>query len=192
MYKQYPLYKFLYHLKEDGQIKKVLDCGAGGSNPPLGLIKAYGYDAIGIDIDEDQLRTSYLADSSLNIIKGDMREIPFSNQTFDAAYSYNSIFHMKKEDVRKSLNEMMRIIRSEGLLYFNVLSVDDGCCGTGKHLDNQQYVQLEGKPVIHSYFTDHELDDVFTIHQILWKEKRMVYKTGAPNECYIDYIIKKR
>ena len=47
----YQLLRFTQSLEE----KTVLDCGAGGQNPPLGLFHEYGFKTIGIDISLSQI-----------------------------------------------------------------------------------------------------------------------------------------
>ena len=56
-----PIYGFLSTINakvplERGQPRgKILDCGAGGSVPPLALFAQHGFEAWGIDISEDHL-----------------------------------------------------------------------------------------------------------------------------------------
>ena len=50
------IYKFLRIAKWKKPEKgKVLDCGAGGQNPPLALFRKHGYDAYGIDISDNAI-----------------------------------------------------------------------------------------------------------------------------------------
>ncbi|WP_461615815.1 class I SAM-dependent methyltransferase [Clostridium sp. Marseille-QA1073] len=76
----FPLYNFLKYCNGSSLEKVILDCGAGGINPPLSLFYEFGYKTYGIEICEEQLeKASSFCDTSnmkLNIIKGDMKEIP--------------------------------------------------------------------------------------------------------------------
>ena len=38
--------------------KKILDCGAGGNMPPLGLFYSEGYETYGIELSEKQIELS--------------------------------------------------------------------------------------------------------------------------------------
>ena len=49
------IYKFLHMARWKDVKKKVLDCGAGGNNPPLALFSMHGYEAYGIDISDNAL-----------------------------------------------------------------------------------------------------------------------------------------
>ena len=106
----YPIYKFLHFTEESGLEKNILDCGAGGNLPPLLLFYQYGYQTAGIDISRESLeRADKFTEEhgiDLNIIPGDMRELEFNDQSFSFAYSYNSIFHLNKEEIKHSINEI--------------------------------------------------------------------------------------
>lgn len=184
----------------EGLDKKVLDCGAGGNMPPLHMFQSLGYETYGIEIDEDQLNRAdeYQKenDVDLNIQKGDMRELPFEDGSISYAFSYNAIFHMKKEDIRKSLMEIKRVLPSGGLCFFNVLSKEDCGFGEGEALGDGEFYQEEGgSQVIHSYFDYDELDEFLCDFTILMKERRLrtrIYNDEFIDLGYIDYIIKKK
>ncbi|UCH32567.1 MAG: SAM-dependent methyltransferase, partial [Candidatus Bathyarchaeota archaeon] len=50
-----PLYKFLRYCNDSPLDKTILDCGAGGDEPPLRLFLESGYEAVGVEISEDPL-----------------------------------------------------------------------------------------------------------------------------------------
>ena len=50
-----PLYKFLRRCNTTSLQKEILDCGAGGKDPPLALFYQYGYQTYGIEIAEEAL-----------------------------------------------------------------------------------------------------------------------------------------
>lgn len=70
----------------------------------------------------------------LNIENGDMRNLRFDDSTFSFVYSYNSIFHMSKEDIQKSINEFYRVLKPKGLMFVNFLTTSDFRCGHGENL----------------------------------------------------------
>ncbi|MFX1355404.1 MAG: SAM-dependent methyltransferase, partial [Promethearchaeota archaeon] len=75
--KFYPssLYVFLRFIQSNPVIKRILDCGAGGSNPKLAFFYENGFEAYGIDISEEQIKKTEdfckINDIKLNLIKGD-------------------------------------------------------------------------------------------------------------------------
>ena len=198
VFRQIPLYRFLSICNKECSGKKILDCGAGGNQPPLSLFQEYGYDTSGIEIDEIKIKEAKkFAESqhqSLNIITGDMMNLPFSEQEFDAVYSYNSIFHMKKIDIEKSIKEIKRVLKKDGLLFVNFLSTDDFMCDLGIELGNKEFEQEEEGKVIHAYYEDNEADEYFNDMLLIHKEKRIVerkFEGEFVKQGYIDYIVQK-
>jgi ubiquinone/menaquinone biosynthesis C-methylase UbiE len=199
IFKQIPLYRFIMHCNETTMDKNVLDCGAGGDLPPLSLFSEYGYLTHGIEFDERQLEKANtyaaLKNQCLNIKQGDMRQLKFENESFSFVYSYNSVFHMTKADVSKSIIEMKRVLKQDGLLFVNFLTTKDHRCGTGVALGENQYEQMDDDmPVIHSYFEEDEPDMYFKDMKILCKEKRVIeriYKGEKIKQGFVDYIVKK-
>lgn len=200
IFRQTQLYKFIKYCNETEIEKSVLDCGAGGNCPPLALFAEHGYRAVGIEMSESQIESAnkFISDRGLNveITKGDMRKLPFKDEAFGFAYSYNSIFHMTKADIKKSMDEIKRVIKPEGLCFVNFLSVDDEDCGVGKVLGRNEFIQNEdGEEVIHCYYEDSEAEDNFDGMEIVFKEKRLlerIYEGKIIKQGYIDYILKKR
>ncbi|MBB6217023.1 ubiquinone/menaquinone biosynthesis C-methylase UbiE [Anaerosolibacter carboniphilus] len=198
IFRQIPLYRFLMVCNEENSDKRILDCGAGGDCPPLSLFSKYGYQTTGIEFDEEQLkRAQKFGDSHgqcLGIQLGDMRTLPFPDEHFGNVYSYNSIFHMKKVDIEKSILEMKRVLKSNGLMFVNFLSTDDFRCGEGPCVGDNEYEQMDDVPVIHSYFTHSEADRYFEDMKILYKEVRIlerVYEGELIRQGFIDYIVRK-
>ena len=52
------IYKILYYSEKYAVQNKVLDCGAGGDNPPCYIFYTHGYQAHGIDIDKESIEKS--------------------------------------------------------------------------------------------------------------------------------------
>lgn len=192
-----PLYEFLRRCNASPLAREVLDCGAGGSNPPLSLFYQYGYRTYGIEIAEDALmeaqRFCAENDMALNIIGGDMRRIPFPSKRFSFVYSYNAIDFMTKPDIAVSMSEITRVLKSDGLCYVNFLSVDDAeswgpFCEAAAA---QDLLKSEG----FAHFEDDEADVYFEAFEIVRKEKRLVEKLWEGRrlkQADIEYIGRKR
>ena len=191
-----PLYEFLRQCNGSSLDRRVLDCGAGGSEPPLSLFHRYGYETYGIEIASEALdkasRFCREHDMPLEIFRGDMRRIPFASESFSFVYSFNAIVFMTKPDITRAMGEMERVLRPEGLLYVNFISVDEPdsgpFCETAPARDllkSERFAQHE----------DNEADAYFEAFEIRRKEKRIVDKahgSGRLLQVYIEYIARKR
>jgi ubiquinone/menaquinone biosynthesis C-methylase UbiE len=192
-----PLYEFLSQCNASSLPKKILDCGAGGAHPPLSLFYHYGYETYGIEIAEEPLAEAqeFCEEKKmpLNIIRSDMRRIPFRSEEFSFAYSYNAIDFMTKPDIVVSMGEIERVLRPDGLCYVNFLSVDDRetwhpFCKTSPALD-----LLKSERFAH--YEDDEADPYFNAFDILRKIKRLVdkvYEGKRLRQADIEYIARKR
>ena len=191
-----PLYEFLRQCNESPLQRRILDCGAGGSEPPLSLFHQYGYETYGIEIATEALdkAAQFCREKGmpLKLFRGDMRRIPFAGGSFSFVYAFNAIFFMTKPDITRSMGEMERVLRPEGLIYVNFVSVDEPdkgpFCETSPArvlLKSERFAQHE----------DDEADAHFEAFQILRKEKRFedkVHGRGRSLQVYIEYIARKR
>jgi ubiquinone/menaquinone biosynthesis C-methylase UbiE len=172
-----PLYKFLRYCNDTPLDKTVLDCGAGGDDPPLQLFHEYGYKTFGVEISDQSLNETrkFCKEHGLglNIFKGDVRKLSFKDEAFSFVYSYNTLPLMSKKDVEIAMRQIERVMKPDGLCFINFVSVDD-----------------EGPA--DSYYEENEPDQYFTNFLILHKEKRTILIGKEQKQAYIDYITKKR
>jgi len=190
-----PLYAYLRMCNASTLPKVVLDCGAGGSEPPLSLFSQFGYKIYGVEIAENSLMESrkfgFEHQVDLQIVKGDMRSMPFPDAYFSFVYSYNAIDFMTKPDIAVSMSEITRVLRQDGLCYVNFLSVDDQetwepFCNSGP-----AYSLLKSETFAH--FEDDEADVYFKNYVLLRKEKRLtdkLFEGRVLKRAEIDYIAK--
>ncbi|MFX1601159.1 MAG: class I SAM-dependent methyltransferase [Promethearchaeota archaeon] len=194
------LYNFLRFVMRNPSEKKILDCGAGGSIPPLALFHSYGFECYGIDNSKEQIKLAhkYCEENNieLKIKYGDMRDLPFEDEYFGFVYSIFSSVHLTKKDTGIAVREMERVLKKGGLCYINFLSVEDIYYNKEKEENPGEISEGEGEDLIlHSYYFDDEPDMYFKNTEILYKEKRkLILRTDVPNyrTCYLDYITKKR
>ena len=197
-----PFYNFLSYISDSEIIGPVLDCGSGGSYPKQALFAYLGFQTIGIESSEDRLSMAqdYAKQHQLELPMqiGDMRSIEFESNYFGYVYSWHTIFHMNKIDIKKAIDEMIRVLKPGGLCFINFLSIDSEFYGEGKELNSGEFLQIEGdEKVMHTFFTDKESDGFFEDLQIemLFKEKRIFHKKFEDRimkDSYIDYIVQKK
>lgn len=194
-----PLYEFLRQCNESGLERIILDCGAGShalTPPPLSIFYESGYRTFGVEIQEEALRDAHRfcvkSGMHLNIMGGDMRSLPFKDESFSFVYSFNAIFFMTKEDIARALKEMERVLRPNGLLYVNFKSADDP--------DKSPF--CESAPLKHllgsegfSFHEDSEADAYFSHFDILLKEKKFtdkLFEGRRIKQIRIEYIARRK
>lgn len=191
------LYKVLYYANALGIEKSILDCGAGGRNPPLYLFYIYGFKCSGIDIAEDSICKAHDFEKTnncfLNIENGDFRSINRANNSYGCCYSYNSVFHMNKTDVVKSIKEMIRVTNNDGLIYFNVLSKNDMLFGKGREVELDTFYDDDEKTV-HSFWGEEEIEEYINKTAIVEKDiinMKIKHNGCFVNQSFIEYFISK-
>jgi ubiquinone/menaquinone biosynthesis C-methylase UbiE len=203
MFRAVQLYTFLEYCNDSPLGKEVLECGTGinrSLEPLLLRFHEQGYVAHGIEISDERLAAAQefceRHQMDLDLRKGDMRKIPFEDEAISFIFSYNTIFHMTKQDITSSMQEIERVLKPGGICFVNFLSVDSDSFGEGEEVGRGEFLGLEcGRETIHTYHEDNEPDEYFGNFEILHKEKR-VWERRIDGEmytrAYIDYIAKKR
>jgi len=97
-----PVLVFLNECNQSHLPKIILDCGAGGGFPPLAIFHREGYKTYGIEISDSQIERAQAYEQEynmqFNIIKGDMRELPYEDESFSFVFSHHTIHHLCKND----------------------------------------------------------------------------------------------
>ena len=101
---------------------KILEGGCGkGQN--VYAFKHWGFDPYGIDFASETIKRINKIYPQLNIIKGDVRKLPYHNHYFDAYWSLGVIEHFY-EGYDKIIKEMKRVVKNSGYVFitFPVMS----------------------------------------------------------------------
>ncbi len=195
-----PLYTFLSQCNDSPLPKEILDCGAGGSSPPLALFHEHGYKTHGIEISEDQLeearRFCEARGIDLDIAQGDMRELPFEDNSMSFVYSYASICHMTKSDVSVAMAEIVRVLKGGGLCFVSFCtSPDRPLSGADFEAPGEYPYEEDGEAGVHSIFTEEETDLYFRPLEVIQKEKRRIERfseQGGRGWAELLYFARKR
>ena len=90
--------------------KKILDVGCGEGNLLRALIR-YGTIPIGIDPNENMIEHARKTAPRATCICTKADSLPFANQSFSGAVFLNSLHHIAKNDIQKSLLEVLRCVQ---------------------------------------------------------------------------------
>ncbi|MEA2071780.1 MAG: class I SAM-dependent methyltransferase [Asgard group archaeon] len=194
-----PLYTFLKYCQNSSLEKKILDCGAGGKVPPLVLFQQYGYQTYGIDISPKRIQMANVFCQQnnlplLNIIEGDIRSLPYEDNFMSFIYSFNTIFHLPKKDIKKVIQEIQRVLKPNGLCYLNFMLPDDDLYGEGQEIRDGEFIQkFANETVLHVFHSEEEAERLLREFKMLYKVKKNVTKKEWDDyhASYLEYIIKK-
>ncbi|NHJ49558.1 MAG: methyltransferase domain-containing protein, partial [Asgard group archaeon] len=163
-----------------------------------------GYEAHGVEISDTQIERAqkYAEENNLDykIIKADIRELPYEDESFSFVYSYNSIEHLTKAGTKKAVKEMLRVLKKGGLLYINFQSTDSAFKKEGKDIGDNEILNISqaGKhgfeDTFHSFYNIDEADELFIGLKLLHKGKTIFDFIQNEKQCQsitIDYIIQK-
>ncbi|WP_067726340.1 class I SAM-dependent methyltransferase [Oceanobacillus damuensis] len=110
------------HLKQGS---KVLDIGCGDG---YGTTKLYqsGFQVTGIDLSEEMIRLANTRRKERNIsfMQGDVNEIPFEDNYFDAVMAINVLEWV--ENPLQAINELKRVVKDGGIICAGVLGPTAG------------------------------------------------------------------
>lgn len=174
------IYSFFHavddEIRTDGfdEVFRVLDCGAGGPRPPLALFVENGWKAVGVDIDPDRVelarKVGLKRGLQLDVRVGDMRALPFEEESFHAVYEYYSLCHLSREDHVAAIEEMMRVLRPGGLCFLGFMGRESWPLFGKEQQPGEILFDESGKDVLHSIFKRNEPDPFFDSWEILRKD----------------------
>lgn len=106
---------------------KVLDlaCGVGGFSF---LLEDYGFEVVGVDIDEEMIKKAieYAKEknSKVKFIVGDARKLPFEDETFDyVLFLGNTTVHFLPKELNEVFKEVKRVLKKDGLFLINFVDM---------------------------------------------------------------------
>jgi len=116
---------------------RLLDVGCGTGSHTVVLAEP-GWDAVGVDISEDQLRLA--RERGVEVVQADASDLPFEDSSFDAVVSMWT--HTDVEDFAALVREVGRVLRPDGPFVY----VGAHPCFVGPH---SRFISAEGVPELH-------------------------------------------
>lgn len=162
---------------------KCLDLGCGIGRHII-YLDEFGFDVYGIDISSEAIDFArkwfdYIGKEFLKekLHIGTSSNLPYDNNYFDFVISHGVLDSMVFEVAKESINEIYRVLRNEGLLYFDVVSGND--YNHPREYEGEEIVNNEHeKGTIQSYFNWRKinllLDDKFEILDCILVQRESV------------------
>jgi ubiquinone/menaquinone biosynthesis C-methylase UbiE len=191
-----PVYSFLSYINTTqppdatAPQKKILDCGAGGPVPPVALFHQHGFEAWGIDVSDVQLQKAEAFSQErgldLHLRQGDMRHMPFEDESFDYVYEHYAMCHLSKKDTAVAVGEMHRVLKPGGLCFLGFISMDSWPkANFGQEKEPGEFWSQEHGDR-HSMFTNEEADQLVSAWEVTNKEKRAIYLRRSAEETSLE------
>lgn len=118
---------------------KILEVGCGSGNN-LWFAAREGFDVTGIDISESAInyaKNRFLNDGLRgNFFVSSITELPFESNSFDLIIDRAAITCLSNSEAKIAINEINRILKVNGKIFFNPYSDKHSACISGKYKEN--------------------------------------------------------
>ena len=167
--------------------RDFLDLGCGLGRHTIQFAKA-GFNTSGFDLSEISIkRTEEYAKRAgvkVDLLVGDMLNLPYSDDSFDCIYCRNVISHTDTAGMRKIVSELKRVLRKDGECYLTLGSKQTwGFQQDWPVVDENTKIRVEDGPengIPHFYadydlivdlFRDFEIVKVFQVEEFITEER---------------------
>lgn len=113
--------------------KRVLDAGCGVGWGSGLMVDAGASEVVGADIDADAIADATTRVPAASFLTGDLMDLPFDADSFDVVVCFEALEHTS--DVEKTLDELARVLRPDGLLFVSSPNPDVYPAGNPFHLN---------------------------------------------------------
>lgn len=145
--------------------RDVLDNGCGPGRHGIYFARK-GFDVTGLDQSSEALEhfEAWAKEEHLSVraVEGDIFQLPFLENSFDAVIDYNVSYHTDTAGFSRAIGELRRVLRPGGELYITLLSQSDPGfrnAPDSEHVDEFTLVHAGGTP--HFYGKREELENIF-------------------------------
>ena len=144
--------------------KRILDLGCGAGRHVLYFAEK-NFEAYGIDVSDTAIKKTKerleerKLKSNAELVKGDMKALPYTSSCFDAVICINTIYHQRKREMEKTISEIFRTLKKGGIFLANFHSKRSSRYGKGIKVEEDTFIDEHGpeKGVLHHYIDEKEL-----------------------------------
>ena len=177
---------------------EVLDLGIGQGRNSIPLVEL-GYNVTGVDYSTKCLEICKNNCSKLNLIQSDIRTFHIEKNKYDLISSRCVLHFFHKDDSYKIIKNIKENLKSNGLVYIFVFSLEDP--KLIKHTNSPNFEVLENNVLHHtlndtyvSFFTKDEILDLFSDFKTISIAEEYCLDLGGDTPYYsgiIKYIGQK-
>lgn len=128
----------------------VLEAGCGN-----GKTLSHLKHAVGCDISPEAVRLA----GTHRAVTGDICRLPFYDEIFDVVFCFHVLGHLTAQNRKTAAEELLRVLKPGGHLYFRGFANKDFRFGKGKEVEAQSF--LRGDGIMTHYFTPDEVRELF-------------------------------
>ena len=134
-------YFYNYHLKKLKKNSKILDHGCGNGRN-FNFLTKKGFDVYGCDISEKVIQKNKkdFPKYKKKFFLGDIKNLNFKNNFFDAIVADASIYYQKKENMFKTIDIFHKILKKDGLIRVYTKSIFDNFYFNHKRKNSFEYI----------------------------------------------------
>lgn len=121
----------------------------------------------------------------ITTLVSDIRQkLPFEKNTFDFVYSRIGLNYFDEKTTKEIFKEIKRVLKSEGMLMFQVKSVSDKEYGQGEQLEKDFYKDEQG--YMRRFFSEDSAKLLLKGYKIIYMEEKKIDNGNG----YLDVIAK--
>ena len=168
----------------------ILDAGCGSGRDSV-YFNHQGCQLTGLDLSTELLKIAKKRCPSCSFVLGDLRNLPFPDNSFDGVWAQASLLHLRtNQDVTKALQEFARVVKKNGIIHVFVRGHI-----SGKKVFSSKFLSTGDQRLFHN-FTVIELTKLIEsagfklikIEQYLESDRQ---PNGRPNIAWIRSLGRK-
>lgn len=137
---------------------KILDIGSGPGRDGL-LLKNSGLDVVCLDASTEMVKIA--KERGLVAIEGDFLDLPFENGSFDGVWSYTSLLHIPKSEVKSVFKEISRVLNAGGVLGLGLIEGEKELYKESSGINMERWFSFYTKEEIRGLFLEFGFEEVF-------------------------------
>lgn len=137
---------------------KVLDLGSGPGRDAV-LLNQRGLAVTCLDASQTMAEMSRKI--GFDSVVADMESIPFQDNCFDGVWAYTSLLHVPKSDFFKSVREIKRVLKNQGVFALGMIEGDAEGYRIGSSVDSPRWFSFYKKEEIKNILEDSGFEMIY-------------------------------
>lgn len=137
---------------------RILDVGSGPGRDSL-LLKEKSLDVTCLDASEAMVKLCQ--EKGLDAVLGDFNAIPFEDNLFSGIWAYTSLLHTPKSEVDKSLREIKRVLKSDGIFGLGLIEGEAEEYRESSGVNMPRWFSFYKKEEVEKLLPDHGFEIVY-------------------------------